>query len=317
MQNDVIPPIIEPRPVLHHPKEVSSKSPEEVLLLEAIKNATKETLEEAEKEAPKHTAPEIPKEVSVDVTVKVTNDAPKEDIMGAPTHAPTVTITEVVEDNSPKETTKEVDPYEGMSARERWRMAKKNRDRENLKKNRKNKNKNVPSKPVVPVVVVKRPVASEKLPYEGLPEFIVALPECTRGCFEEYVNSTLSNRCARLDNWNCVCYFYTKGIYNETEADEANHDFFECIDDNCGVWKWGSERVNYYQKVMALKEHCDEVENVYDVKRNKKEFKEAEEAKIRRKEWEAEKARKKSGASRNNSAGLLILGVIVIFIVFA
>lgn len=161
----------------------------------------------------------------------------------------------------------------------------------------------------------KNKVASEKLPFYGLPEFITALPECTRMCFEEPFRVAFNATCARLSNWNCVCHVYTGIIYNQTMIDELDSEFFLCIEEACGVWKWGSERAAYYEKMLALKDHCDTMESVFDEERNKKDYREEAEARRRRLEWEREKA-KKNLASTNYTGNAVTLAAAIAVAMF-
>jgi len=155
---------------------------------------------------------------------------------------------------------------------------------------------------------------SSSWPYEAFGNFVVELPECTRGCFEEPISQNVTESCAKLDNWNCICHFYKPSFYKEvfndtipvttttrtprktasttttteeptateTEASEveiASEDFFICIEDACGIKKWGNGRNEFFDNVAALNKYCETEEKTYDEARNKRDYKEIDDAK--------------------------------------
>ncbi|RPA78626.1 hypothetical protein BJ508DRAFT_416490 [Ascobolus immersus RN42] len=151
--------------------------------------------------------------------------------------------------------------------------------------------------------------------------------------------------CAKADNWNCLCHFYNPTFYQKvfndtlpkptttsttraprrtgsttttteepeaTETDEpetpesiAKDEFFTCLEDACGILKWGAYREQFMKATDKLNTHCLTEEKVYDKERNDEDFQAIEDAKKAleaKKKAEAEKAKK-------NDAGKLGMGV--------
>jgi len=179
--------------------------------------------------------------------------------------------------------------------------------------------------------------------FDSFGEFITELPDCTRICFETPIMTNVTDNCAKLDNWNCICHFYKPSFYEKVfndslpattttktssarktstattttdgaEATEtpmsdtelAQDDFFTCLDDACGLRKWGAGREKFFTSINDLNKYCNTEEKTYDEARNKKDYadiKAAEEALAKKKKAEEEAKNKK------NDAGKLGMGV--------
>jgi len=174
--------------------------------------------------------------------------------------------------------------------------------------------------------------------FDAFGEFITELPDCTRICFETPIMTNVTENCAKQDNWNCVCHFYKPSFYakvfndtlpvttttksssprktatttteepeaTETEApmtaeEIAQDEFFTCLDDACGLRKWGAGREKFFDSIDALNTYCNTYEKTYDEARNKKDYadiKAAEEALAKKKKAEEEAKKKKSDAGK-------------------
>lgn len=183
--------------------------------------------------------------------------------------------------------------------------------------------------------------SSSSWKYKAFGEFISDLPECTRTCFETPISLNVTENCARVENWNCICHFYKPSFYekvfNDTppvttttssrvtrktstatstttsetatatveavsEEELAQDDFFICLEDACGLKKWGAAREEFFDRIDALNSYCETEEAVYDEKRNKDDYQEIEDAK------KALEAKKKAEEAKKNAAGKIGLG---------
>jgi len=184
----------------------------------------------------------------------------------------------------------------------------------------------------------------DEWPYTAFGDFIIELPECTRGCFQTPTELNITTgeggNCAKADNWNCICHFYNPGFYEkvfndslpattttksstprktgsatttttkEPEATEtpitpeelAKEDFFICLEDACGLRKWGNGRDTFFDSVKKLHTYCQTEEKTYDKERNDEDFAELKRAK------EALEKKKKEEAEKNN-AGKVGMGI--------
>lgn len=172
-------------------------------------------------------------------------------------------------------------------------------------------------------------------------ELITDLPSCTRYCFEAPLAENVTNtNCAKMENWNCLCHFYNPKYYAKvfndtipvttttkatrtrtstgsattstaepTETAEAEmtdeeisqEDWFNCLDESCGIKEWGAVRDGFKKSIEEFHEYCMTEEAEYDEERNKQDFqdiKDAEEALARKKKEEEEKKNRNSGAGR-------------------
>src|SRR5690606_19336823 len=176
---------------------------------------------------------------------------------------------------------------------------------------------------------------NDKWPYTAFGDFIVELPECTRGCFQAPTELNITTgedgNCAKADNWNCICHFYNPKFYQKvfndslpvttttkapsrktasattttetpeptedviTDEEIAQEDFFICLEDACGIQKWGNGRDSFFENVNKLHTYCQTEEKTYDKERNDEDFAELKRAR------EALEKKKKEDAAKNDA----------------
>jgi len=193
--------------------------------------------------------------------------------------------------------------------------------------------------------------------FDSFGEFITELPDCTRICFETPIMTNVTDNCAKLDNWNCICHFYKPSFYQkvfndslpattttktssarktstatttteEAEPTEtvlsdeelAQEDFFTCLDDACGLREWGAGRDKFFTSINDLNTYCNTEEKTYDEARNKKDYADIEAAKqalAKKKKAEEDAKNKKSDARKLGMGVWVVTAVAGLAVAFA
>jgi len=86
-----------------------------------------------------------------------------------------------------------------------------------------------------------------------------------------------------------------------TNEEVAQEDFFTCLDDACGLRKWGAGREKFFTSINDLNKYCNTEEKTYDEARNKKDYadiKAAADALAKKKKAEEDAKNKKSDAGK-------------------